>query len=216
MFSKINKRRAFTLIEVIFAVMILALLAGVLFKLVQGTLEAAVDLNIKQSQNQELNGLAEVCRQTFQTLDGSTQFTAQVKPATGGGYVQEISIRNAPLAFAWTGSGLEQGTTLIAPRPQANGLLAFCLQHQIEEDPTVADPTEARQSAAQDATPKWFVLVRDLKKMEWRFFDPRAREWRKEWQEPTFRPSMLELTLNSSATGEDLRLVFPMLPAAQG
>lgn len=204
--GRIRDRAAFTLVEVVFGVLILALLAGVLFTLVQSTLEAATELNIRQGQSQEFNGLLEVCRKTFQTLDSKAEFTAKVVPAKGGGYVQQLSIVNAPLAFAWQGSGSEEGITLMAPRPQANGLLAFCLQHQSGD----------LQTNQMNEPTKWFVLVRDLKKLEWRFYDSRSNQWRKEWQETAFRPSLVELIINSNATGDDERIVFPMLPATQG
>lgn len=203
--SAFRNRHAFTLVEVVLGLLILALLAGVLFTVVQSTLEAAAELNVRQSQNQEFNGLLEVCRKTFQTLDGKAEFTAKVVAAKGGGYVQQLSIANAPLAFAWEGDASEEGITLMAPRPQANGLLAFCLQHQAGNVQTnqMSEPT------------KWFVLVRDLKKLEWRFFDSRSSQWRKEWQENGFRPTLVELTIHSSATRDDERIVFPMLPAAK-
>ncbi|HEX8371356.1 MAG TPA: prepilin-type N-terminal cleavage/methylation domain-containing protein [Chthoniobacterales bacterium] len=196
----------FTLLEVILGVMILGLLAGVLFTLVETTLAAATQLSTKQGQTQELNGLVEICRETFATLDGRAQFTAAVKPSTGGGYAQELRVENGPLAFAWQGSGAETGVTMVAPRPQANGLLAFCLLHEREIDPK-------EQEKAPPPKPKWFVLVRDLKKLEWRFFDPRSNAWRKEWEEATVRPSLVELIIQSPASPEELRLVFPMLAA---
>ncbi|HEY5892732.1 MAG TPA: prepilin-type N-terminal cleavage/methylation domain-containing protein [Chthoniobacterales bacterium] len=204
--SAFRIRAGFTLVEVVLGVLILSLLAGVLFTLVQSTLEAAAELNVHQGQTQEFNGLVEVCRKTFQTLDGKAEFTAKVVRAKGGGYVQQLSIVNAPLALAWQGDGTEAGITLMAPRPQANGLLAFCIQHQSGDV----------QTNQLDEPTKWFVLVRDLKKLEWRFYDSRANQWRKEWQDTTFRPTLVELIINSNATRDDERIVFPMVPAAQG
>jgi len=211
MFSKIRRRATenssgFTLVEVVLGVLILALLGGVLFTLVESTLGAAAQLSVRQGQTQEVNGLMEICRETFATLDGRAQFTAAVKPATGGGYVQELRIENGPLAFAWQGTGAEKGTTTMAPRPQANGLLAFCLLHERSEP--AAD--EGNQPPAK---PKWFVLMRDLKKLEWRFFDSRASTWRKEWEEGVFRPSMVELIIQSPGNPDETRVVFPMLAA---
>ncbi|MEO7931886.1 MAG: hypothetical protein ABIT76_01885 [Chthoniobacterales bacterium] len=210
MFSRIKRvaggnRSAFTLIEVVLGVLILGLLAGVLFTLVESTIGAAAQLSIKQGQTQELNGLIEICRETFATLDGRAQFTSTVKPATGGGYVQELRIEDGPLAFSWQGNGTETGITTVSPRPQANGLLAFCLLHEPDADSTENDSKLAPK-------PKWFVLVRDLKKLEWRFFDPRAATWRKEWEEGGVRPSMVELVIQSPASPEETRVVFPMLP----
>ena len=202
-----KSERGFTLIEVVLGVLILALLGSVLFTLVESTLGAAAQLSVRQGQTQELNGLVEICRETFATLDGRAQFTSSVKPATGGGYVQEIRIENAPLAFAWQGSGTEQGATTISPRPQANGLLGFCLLHEPDED--------TDENGKPLPKPKWFVLVRDLKKMEWRFFDPRAAVWRKEWEEGGVRPSMVELVIQSPAHPDETRVVFSMLPATQ-
>ena len=205
---KLRKQAAFTLVEVVLGVLILALLGGVLFTLVETTLGAASQLSIKQGQTQELNGLIEICRQTFATLDGRAQFTSSVKPATGGGYAQELRVENGPLAFAWQGSGSETGITTISPRPQANGLLAFCLLHEPNE-------LSQEESNLPVPKPKWFVLMRDLKKMEWRFFDSRSNAWRKEWEEGGFRPSMIELLIQSPASPEETRVVFPMLSAAQ-
>lgn len=207
MFSriKLRDRAGFTLLEVILGVLILGLLAAVLFALVESTLGAASQLSIKQAQTQELNGLIEICRETFVTLDGRSQFTSSVKPASGGGYTQELRIENGPLAFAWQGTGLEKGTTTVSPRPQANGLLAFCLLHEITVDPVDGAPLPPK--------PKWFVLVRDIKKLEWRFFDPRSAVWRKEWEEGGFRPSMVELVLQSPANPDETRFVFPVLAA---
>ncbi len=209
MFSKINrvgggKQSAFTLIEVVLGVTILGLLAGVLFTLVESTIGAAAQLSIKQGQTQELNGLIEICRENFATLDGRAQFTATVKPAPGGGYVQELRIENGPLAFAWQGTGTETGITTVSPRPQANGLLAFCLLHE-------PDAYSSEDEKKPVPKPKWFVLVRDLKKLEWRFFDPRSATWRKEWQEGGVRPSIVELVIQSPASPDETRVVFPML-----
>jgi len=202
---KPSKKSAFTLVEVVLAVIILGLLGSVLFTLVESTLGAAAQLNTKQNQTQELNGLIEVCRKTFSNLDGRSFLTASVKPAPGGGYVQEIRVENGPLAFAWQGNGSETGVTTISPRPQANGLLAFCLRHELDQTdlqrPEITEPA------------KWFVLVRDLKKMEWRFFDSRSATWRKEWEEGAFRPSLIELIIHSPASPEEVRVVFNVLPS---
>ncbi len=207
MFSKIKPATSgFTLVEVVLGLLILALLGAVLFTLVETTIGAAAQLNVKQAQTQELNGLIEICRETFATLDGRSQLTSSVKPAQGGGYAQELRVEDGPLVFSWRGAGTETGITTISPRPQANGLLAFCLLHEPDAD-SLIDGTEKLEK------PKWFVLMRDLKKLEWRFFDSRSNAWRKEWEEGGFRPSMIEMVIQSPANSEETRVVFSVLPA---
>ena len=79
-----SRLRAFTLLEVTLALMILMLLVGVLYAMVDSTVRSASQLEEKQNRNQELSGFLTLCRKTFHSMPADVLFAAaRVVPCRG-------------------------------------------------------------------------------------------------------------------------------------
>lgn len=196
-----HSRGGFTLLEVILALGVMALLTGAMFTLVQGAMQATAELHHRQNRMQEVNGLVELCGRAFRNLPGEAVFEATMREEEGV-YVQELLFLEAPRAFSWGGSSQGLGMTLLSARPQLGGLLNLSLLWENTETDEAASPLN------MDEASRWLVLIADLHKVQWRFYDPRSSTWMDEWKDSAARPSLVELTLNLAGETEPIRSVF--------
>ena len=67
--------RAFTLIEVVVALTILAMITGTLFAIIQGSVRAAAQIELLQRENDSINRLLDVLRKSFTTLPSTATLT---------------------------------------------------------------------------------------------------------------------------------------------
>jgi hypothetical protein len=204
-FALQRRARAFTLMEVCLAMGILVLLAGALYAMVDGTLRATSILETTGERNRQITGFAELCRRTFHSIPPTSAFqTHMVKQGTG--YAAELVFKNSSGLFAWRDTGSTETSSILGVREQVGGLLSLSLLQDADEK--ISD-----YLANSSADRQWLALLTDLQKVEWRFFDPRTRVWAKEWNEPNFRPSLVEMTLTIEK--EPLRYVFWLPPVGQ-
>lgn len=200
-----ERYRAFTLLEVMLALAILTLLAGALYAMVDATLRATSELEMRTNRSQQIRGFIELCRKTFRALPASSSFAVRINQE-GENLMPELVFRNAPGLFAWGEPGEEPTSTILGVRPQLGGLVSLSL---------LQDSDEEIGSYLLGGSPKqaWLPLISGLRKVEWRFYDPRTTVWMKEWKEQGFRPSLVELTLTIEEGPQ--RYVFWVPPVQQ-
>lgn len=198
-------RRAFSLIEVTFAMAILALLAGTLYSLVDASIRGAAELEARQLRCQQLSGIVELLRKTFRSIPPAAAFEARIVQQREN-FVPELVFRNAPGLFLWGDANQAFLSTILGVRSQIGGLSNFSI---------LQDSEEGIGSYLGGGVPlrPWVTLMSGLQKVGWRFYDPRSQVWVKEWKEPSFRPAFAELSLTMEQ--EDQRFVF-WLPPVQG
>jgi type II secretory pathway pseudopilin PulG len=196
--------RAFTLLEVSLALIILMLLVGVLYAIVDGTFRSAGALKERQERTRELNAFLSLCRRTFANLPATATFQARLVPDSNGNHVTtELVFRNAPGMWWWGGPGNESTSTILGVRGQVGGFVGLGV---------LQDSEEAINSYLKDGTTKrpWFVLLPDLRDAQWRFYEPVSASWTNDWTNLSVRPTCAELTL---ATADGSRSYVFRIPA---
>jgi hypothetical protein len=192
--------------EVCLAMAILVLLAGALYAMVDGTLRATSILETTGERSRQITTFVELCRRTFHSIPPTSAFqTHMVKQ--GDGYTAELVFKSSPGLFAWRDTGITETSSILGVRGQVGGLVSLSLLQDADEK--ISDYLANGDKEGQ----QWLALLTDLQNVEWRFFDSRSRVWTKEWNDPNFRPALVELTL--TAEKEPQRYVFWLPPLGQ-
>lgn len=173
----------FTLIEVSLGMAILILIFGVIFQLVQYSVlgaEAAGKISIR---NREVSGLMALVRQTC--LDLSPKAQLALVPREGKGF--DLVISNAP--------------SLILP-PDYRGIRVAEFQvlknDRGSQDLWLAENTwETNRQGGLSPTepPNRFLLLRDVRTLDWTAWDTRDRQGKSEWKE-NVKPGVLQLQMS--------------------
>src|SRR3954471_5083011 len=93
-------RSGFTLLEIIMALAILALISGTVFGIMRTSLRTAVETQKMQMEDDELSRFIMLCRHTFQNLPSTAILTLKIVE-TGDPVQQELTINGVPEAFAF-------------------------------------------------------------------------------------------------------------------
>src|SRR5689334_15070622 len=83
--------QAFTLLEVVVALTMLAMFSGTLFALIRGSVKAAAEIQQLQKDNDQVNRFIAICRQAFQNLPVTAIITLTVTE-TSTPSLQELTI----------------------------------------------------------------------------------------------------------------------------
>lgn len=174
---------SFTLIEVSLGMAILILIFGVIFQLVQYSVlgaEAAGQISIR---NREVSGFMALVRQTC--LDLSPK--SQIGLVPGEGKRADLVLSNAP--------------SLILPADYRGiRVVEFQLlkNKQGTQDLWLAESTletNRQGGLSPSEPPNRFILLRDVRSLEWLAWDTRDRQPKKEWYESN-KPGLLQMKLS--------------------
>lgn len=198
------RRRAFTLVELVLALAILAMLAGVLFAIVDSTLRTAAQLRERQDRTREVNAFLALCRKVFQNMPGSMSFEARVIP-DGKNFSTGLVFRDAPGLLWWGDDKTPYSSTVLGARTQVGGLAGIGILQDTGEN--IADYLKD----GKESRP-WLILLPDLREVHWRFYGPGGNAWVEEWSNTAVRPTYVELTLVTA--DETHAYVFRVPPVA--
>jgi len=174
---------SFTLIEVSLGMAILILIFGVIFQLVQYSVlgaEAAGQFSIR---NREVSGLMALVRQTC--LDLSPKSQLGLVPREGKGF--DLVLSNAPsliLPADYRGIRVVEFQLLKNDR---GGQDLWLAESTLE--------TNRRGGLATVEPPNRFILLRDLRTLEWIAWDTRDRKEKRQWMESN-KPGVLQLKMS--------------------
>ena len=101
--SPVNpRRRGFTLLELVIAMGLLAILVGMVFTTARTSL--ALGNTIVETQNEEMlhQAFFELLNRRFTSLPGNTRFDLKVQDS-GSHYISDLTLQNVPLSFSWGG-----------------------------------------------------------------------------------------------------------------
>jgi len=205
MFISLKRQRGFTLIEVTTAMAILTLVAGSVYGVLRGTIEVAAGLEQARREQQQMDGLFELCRRTFRSFPADAILEGRFKQQ-GGKAFPEVLIRRAPELLAWDQVTDFEAVSILALRPQVGGLYSLSLLRVTQPKDQLEDPT------ARSKDGDWLKLVTDLAKLEWRYFDPRSNLWLDELPIGGIRPTAVELKIWSGAEKNPTTAVFWVVP----
>lgn len=216
--------KGFSLLEVVIALTILAMITGTLFAIIRGSVKGASDIERTQRENDQINRFLELCRITFQTMPSSATLTLKQLDSSGMSSSQELSIAGVPTCFGFGAVPTSYEETVIGLRPDIREptsedgspryLLSITRKDIIAAS---ADPTQSvvfttgldenPEYAADEQQRTWMPLLRGVKMMKWRFFKDSSDEWLEEWSESKW-PDLIELQLQMDGRSLPSRIVW--------
>jgi prepilin-type N-terminal cleavage/methylation domain-containing protein len=199
--------QGFTLLEVMVAMGILALVAGSVYGVLRATIQMTAGMEDARIRQQQVDGLLELCRKTFRMMPAQAIWEGRLRRQDGKVY-PEIILRKAPEMLAWDQVTDFDAVSVLGVRPQVGGLVSISLLRISPAGNPVADPVSAAQAA------DWVALVTDLSKVEWRYYDPRSDLWLDELPAGGLRPAAVELKVWFPEKAEPLVVVFWVVPMA--
>jgi len=215
-----HSRRAFSLLEVVIALTILAIITTTLFAIIKGSVKGASDIERLQRENDQINRFLELTRQTFQGLPGSAQLTLTALGQTAGSG-QELTIAGVPTCFGFGLSPTSYEDTIIGLRPDLvkpttdeDGLPRYTLSisrkdiiPQTDENGMALQQSADSALAADEEGRYWMPLLPGVVLLQWKFFKESTDEWLEEWEDSTW-PDMIEMQLQMEGRTVPLRMVW--------
>ncbi len=204
------RNRGFTLLELVIAMGLLAILVGMVFGTARTSL--ALGNTIVETQNEEMlhQAFFELLSQRFSSLPGNTRFDVKVQDS-GSHYISDLTLQNVPLSFTWGGQARIAKAVQLSTVKKRSGYLDIVLKYY--ENEVLADSASAFKTTAGDEKPfAEIVLLTDVAYFEWRFLDGRSMEWQYDWDLQGRLPLQIELTLAIGAKGEEIRQIFWVPP----
>lgn len=214
----VHLRRAFSLIEVVVAITILALITTSLFAIIRGAVRGATEIENLQRESDQIQRFLDLLRKTFTTLPG----TATLTLATEGNHasdLQELTINGAPRSFGFGNTPISYSETILGLRPSldgatdANGAPVFDLSISREDiiprsgDEEMALRQETSGVLATDEEGRnWMPLLPGVTQLKWRFYKQEEDAWFEEWDDSAW-PDLIEVQLVMRDRTTPIRMV---------
>jgi len=201
--SSLQARRAFTLFEVIMALMILGLLSGAVYSISSAALQASKSVMSEQSSARRLEAFLRILREAFFNLPADATLFLRISKSTGGAPVPELVFAETTGTFGVPSLG--SGSLILAARPQADGSRSL----SILRVPGGIDASEQERFIANGT---WISLLPGVNRVKWLFFN--ESEWVEEWPQGAGRPRLARLQFNYAPMADspiDLQFWIPPL-----
>jgi len=200
----------FTLLEVVIAMGLLAIIVGMVFGIARTSL--ALGNTIVETQNEEMEHQAfmDLLGQRFSALPGNTRLDLKVEDS-GGRYLSDLTLQNVPLSFTWGGQERIAKAVQLSTVRRRSGFLDIVLRYYENEILEGSESSFASTAAAEEPFAE-IVLLTDVAYFEWRALDGQSLEWQYDWEIQGRLPIQLELVMAIGAKGEESRQVFWLPP----
>lgn len=203
-----GRPHGFTLLEVVLAMLLIALLIGMVFTTFSTNIQLSRTVVDVQNEESERNAFFTLLANRFGSLPGNTRMELAWKDA-GGKYLSDLTLQNVPLAFTWGGQEKVAKAIQISTVQRRDNFLDIVLRYyekEILEDNDNPDVEENPEPFAE------VVLLEDVRGFEWRVLDGRTMEWQEDWDLVGRLPLQLELTIGFGAQGKWIRQIFWITP----
>lgn len=199
------RNRGFTLLELVIAIGLLAILVGMVFGTARTSL--ALGNTIVETQNEEMlhQAFFDLLKQRFSALPGNTRFDLKVDGA-GSHYISDLTLQNVPLSFTWGGQARIAKAVQLSTVKRRSGYLDIVLKYY--ENEILEDSASSFKSSTENEPFAEIVLLTDVAFFEWRVLDGRSMEWQYDWDLQGRMPLQIELVMAIGAKGEEIRQVF--------
>lgn len=198
--APVNRRRGFTLLEIIIAVAILATMAMSIYRFVQSNLSAISASSNAIATDARYDGLLEVLTAQWQSL-----------PAGRGallGDTFKLSDRSRDEIRWVCGAGPGLMTRY------ASGEYIVSLRLQSEKDSSRYDLGLVRQpksvTALGDVHESWIPLIENVTSLQIRYFDPRINTWVERWTDAGTLPRLVKLTIGRPDSSVPWEAIVPL------
>jgi prepilin-type N-terminal cleavage/methylation domain-containing protein len=200
----------FTLLEVVIAMGLLAIIVGMVFGIARTSL--ALGNTIVQTQNEEMEHQAfmDLLGQRFSALPGNTRLELKSQDS-GGRYLSDLTLQNVPLSFTWGGEERIAKAVQLSTVRRRSGYLDIVLRYY-ENEILEGSQSTFGKSALDNEPFAEIVLLSDVAYFEWRVLDGQSLEWQYDWEIQGRLPLQLELVMAIGAKGEEIRQVFWLPP----
>ena len=208
-------QQGFTLLELVIALMLIAILVGMVFATARSSL--MLGNNVVKTQNEEMlhQAFFDLLENRISRLPGNTRMELTVSDA-GSHYLSELTLQNVPLSFTWGGGERTAKAVRLSTVKRRSGYLDIVLSYYeneiIEEDSSETAGGGFASTAIPEEPFAEIVLLSDVAYFEWRVLDGRTMEYQYDWDLPGRLPLQMELTCAFGANGEEIRQVFWIPP----
>lgn len=203
-----RNRSGFTLLELVLAMLVLALLVGMIFGSASANLELSKSVIRRQNEQSERNAFFELLQNRLGSLPGNARMEL-VSNDDGSHYISDLTLQNVPLSFTWGGSDQVALAIQISTVKRRDNYLDIVLRYYEEEllqdSDNLADNADVEPFAE-------IVLLEDVRAFEWRVLDGRTMEWQYDWDLVGRLPLQMELSIAFGAQGEFLKQIFWITP----
>ncbi|MBV9731989.1 MAG: prepilin-type N-terminal cleavage/methylation domain-containing protein [Verrucomicrobia bacterium] len=188
--------RGYLLLEVLLALVVLSIIVGLVFRIIQTTSTVTSNVQFLQGQQEHSDGIYELLRKDIESLPSTAEFqTKRTKDEF------QLIFDQTPFNFSWKGAESGFGTVILAVRSQPDG--GFSLVATELPEPSVTDPQ------SKPPPPTVTTLITGLVRCNWRFFDRNTGNWVAAWTNGGDKPTLLECTFQVSGQPASVRAVFP-------
>lgn len=206
----------FTLIEVMLALAILVMIAGVVFSLARQTMGLSRSVVEKQREAIHRQSFFEFMSSQLAKLPGNAIIDVTFEDPPGNGpYLSSLVVQNAPTMFGWGGTNFSVEAVELQTVMRRDGLLDVVLNYYNVEILEQNSETAVNQDNVFDpgAEPILsIVMLEGVRWFEWQILDSRDGEWYNEWHNPGRQPVLMQLDVAFGAGAENLRQIFWLPP----
>jgi prepilin-type N-terminal cleavage/methylation domain-containing protein len=127
-----QSRSGFTLIEMVVAMVLLGIIAGMVARTASSSLQ--LGNNIVKTQNEEMlhQAFLELLARRFSALPGNTRFDLQVQDS-GSHYISDLTLQNVPMSFTWGGQARIAKAVQLSTVKKRSGYLDIVLRYYENE-----------------------------------------------------------------------------------
>jgi len=192
----LQKKGAFTLLEVVLSMGILALLAASVYAIVNSSIGASRAAMDEQLTLRRLDAFLRVTRDAFLNLPATGTVTLESGKSQGGDAEQRLVLGRAQGIFGLP--SLAGGSLVLSSRPKADGTRTITLLRI----PANASDREREQALAAPGIP----LLPKVRKPRWSFFQ--EGNWKEEWPAGNPRPSLVRLQMEVDELPDGVESIF--------
>lgn len=206
----ITRNSGFTLLELVIAVGLLAIIVGMVFGIARTSLALGNTIVSTQNEEMEHQAFMDLLSQRFTSLPGNTRLELESEDA-GGRYLSDLTLQNVPLSFTWGGQERIAKAVQLSTVKRRSGYLDIVLRYY-ENEVLKGSQSTFGKSAVDNEPFAEIVLLSDVAYFEWRALDGQSMEWLYDWEIQGRLPIQLELVMAVGAKGEEIRHVFWLPP----
>ena len=192
----LRKTGAFTLLEVVLSMGILALLAASVYAIVNSSIGASRAAMDEQLTLRRLDAFLRVTRDAFLNLPATGTVTLESGKSRGGDAEQRLILGRAQGLFGLP--SLAGGSLVLSSRPKADGTRTITLLRI----PANASDREREQALAAPG----ISLLPKVRKPRWSFFQ--EGNWKEEWPAGNPRPSLVRLQMEVEELPDGVEAIF--------